>query len=401
MSREVSYQERLGLAKELADRIEERKDDLLESAARDAGFSVKVTAIELDLAVRHLRTLEEEVPQVEGGIPYGVVGAIFPYDAPLVMLARLGGSALLSGNRLRFSFSSRTPQTARVVAEIARPFHFLDPIVGTDNRAFGQRCVEDEAVRVLFLSGSSSVGEAYRQNREAFDKLFFAGPGGMPAAMVLPGADAAAAAGFIARRAFVNGGQYCTTLKKALIHTNLYEEVRSRILQEVRALRVGDPRDPRTDIGPIRVERTRSAVRAALEACPPSAVLEGALDGEWIRPLVVELDEIPDWELFGPFLALKPFTDVDEAVREVTRTDYGFLLAYFGTPPAWARDAFVENFGMVHDNPDFTFTPLRLPFGGKKRSGWILERSAHGWVERDGAFLYSEELVKNRGRAAH
>ena len=103
--------------------------------------------------------------------------------------------------------------------------------------------------------------------------------------------------------------------------------------------------------------------------------------------------QIPDLELFGPFLILKPFDDPYDAASELVQTRYGFLLAFFGSSTESIKALFYANFGMVHDNPDFTFTPLRLPFGGKNESGWILELKGDDYTERDGAFLYSKELV--------
>jgi aldehyde dehydrogenase (NAD+) len=220
----------------------------------------------------------------------------------------------------------------------------------------------------------------------------------MPAAVVFEDADTQAASRFIARRAFINGGQYCTTLKKALIHRDLYKDVREQILEFTDNLRVGDPLDPETDIGPIRVERTRMILERALDECSRARKLTGAIEGERVLPLVLEMrdGEIPDLELFGPFLILKPFDDHEPTVQELTQSKYGFLLAFFGSVDREKERAFREHFGMVHDNPDFTFTPLRLPFGGKKESGWILERQGDGWIERDGAFLYSKELVRSK-----
>jgi acyl-CoA reductase-like NAD-dependent aldehyde dehydrogenase len=389
-----SYQNRLEDLNRLAERIEERRSELAEAAALDAGFPVKVTAQEIGLALQHLRSMEEEIPQAPGGRPYGTVAAIFPYDASPIMLARMGGSAILTGNRLRFSFSSFTQRTARVIADISSPFEALEPLVGQNNREFGSRCVNDPSVRVLFISGGSEVGEVYRSRHRAFDKLFFAGPGGMPAAAVFEGADIEAASRFIARRAFVNGGQYCTTLKKALIHSSIYEAVRDRVLESVRTMKVGDPLEADTEIGPIRVERTRRIVRNAIDKCEGARMLTGSMEGEFIHPLVLEMDSIPDLELFGPFLALKPFDNPAEAVRELIQTRYGFILTFFGSPPHGAGELFQSHFGMVHDNPDFLFRPMRLPFGGKKASGWILERKGDRWYERDGAFLYSRELVR-------
>jgi acyl-CoA reductase-like NAD-dependent aldehyde dehydrogenase len=381
----------------LADRIERRKSDLQEAAAQDAGFPAKVTGMEVDLGVQYLHTINEELPWIENREPYGTVAAIFPYDAPAVMLARLGGSALITGNRLLFSFSSQIPRSARVISDICKSIPSLEPVFGLDNREFGNRCVRDERVRVLFMSGASGVGEAYRKKHEAFDKLFFAGPGGMPVAAVFEDADPGAAARFIGRRAFINGGQYCTTLKKALIHRKLFNGIRDKVVEKAISLKVGDPLDLETDIGPTIVERTRLTVRNALEKFSDARLLSGGIDGEVLYPIVLEADAnlpIPDLELFGAFLLLKPFDDPEEAVQEIIRTRYGFLLAFFGSPPEGGPELFHEHFGMVHDNPDFFFTPLRLPFGGKKESGWILERQGHQWNTRDGAFIYSNELAR-------
>jgi succinate-semialdehyde dehydrogenase / glutarate-semialdehyde dehydrogenase len=389
---EKTFQKRLDASLELAEGIEHRKEDLAEAAAADAGFPVRISLLEADLAIDYLKTLEEEVEGVRDGHPYGTVAAIFPYDAPVVMLGRLGGSALLTGNRLRFSFSSWTPRVARVLSEISRSVESFEAILGQNNRAFGGQCVSDDTVRVLFISGSSEVGEIYRRHYRAFDKLFFAGPGGMPAAIVYPDADPEQASRFIARRAFINGGQYCTTLKKALIHSSLYEEVRKGILESVQRLKVGNPLEVDTDIGPIRVERTRKIIEHALAQCRGASLLTGGIDGEWVHPLVLEMEEIPDMELFGPFLALKSFEDPEEAVQELITSRYGFLLAYLGTPSAAAISAFHDHFGMVYANPDFLFTPLRIPFGGKKVSGWIIDNRHGRCLEKDGAFIYSREL---------
>jgi acyl-CoA reductase-like NAD-dependent aldehyde dehydrogenase len=166
------------------------------------------------------------------------------------------------------------------------------------------------------------------------------------------------------------------------------------VLDAVAQIKVGDPLDAATDIGPIKVERTRLLLQRALDLCEGARLIRGGFDGDRVHPLVLELENIPDLELFGPFLALKPFDDPEQAVQELIQTRYGFLLAFFGTPPNGAKTLFHKHFGMVHDHPDFAFTPLRLPFGGRKASGWILERNTKGWAERDGAFLYSKELVR-------
>jgi len=388
------YEERLQGIGRLADALEERQGDLVEAAADDAGFPLKVTSMEIRLAVDHLRNMERDLPHVEEKMPYGDIAAIFPYDAPVVFLARLGGAALLTGNRLRFGFSSWTPETAEILADICRPFPELEPRLKQDNREFGLECTEDPGVRVLFISGASPVGEAYRERKEGFDKVFFAGPGGMPAALVLEDADLEPATRFIARRAFINGGQYCTTLKKVLVHRGLYDALRDGVLERVERIHVGDPMEKDTDVGPIRVERTRKILSRTLEQCREGRLLTGRMEDQWVHPYVLEMERIPDLEPFGPLLILKPFEDPREAVRELTESRYGFLVAFFGALSPESRSLLSRHFGMIHDNPDFEFTPLRQPFGGRKASGWILERRDGTWTERDGAFHYSRELCR-------
>ena len=139
-------------------------------------------------------------------------------------------------------------------------------------------------------------------------------------------------------------------------------------------IRVGDPGDPETWIGPIRVERTRLLLDRALAALDhPRYLFEPRRDGEWQGPFLVEVADPPDLELFGPFLALVPVQSDAEALSRVLRSRYPFLAVWFGTPPPGGKERLLDTFGMTHDNPDFLFTPLRLPFGGKGESGWIIE----------------------------
>jgi acyl-CoA reductase-like NAD-dependent aldehyde dehydrogenase len=336
-----------------------------------------------------------EAPQVEGKFPYGLVAAIFPYDAAPVMLARVGGGALLGGNRFLFSCSSQTPRIAQILKEVVAPFPVIQSVTGMDNPSFGQRCLDDPQVRVLFISGGGEVGAIYQKAADHFDKVFFGGPSGLPPALLFRDASLEKAVRFVVRRAFVNGGQYCTCVKRAYIHREIYEEARRLILDRMKEIRVGDPKDPRTWIGPIRVARTRKLLERALAAMPnPHFLAPPRQEGEWQGPFLLETPDPPEMELFGPLLALCPVESDAEAVARVLPTPYPFLVNFFGTPSPQAREDLNQTFGMVHDNPDFLLTPLRLPFGGKKASGWILEKRDGVLIHRDGAFIHSAELVR-------
>jgi acyl-CoA reductase-like NAD-dependent aldehyde dehydrogenase len=388
-------EKRLQVLKELGARLAARRPDLVAAAGEDLGVPCTIAGLEVDLAVEHLQTMALEVPWVEGKSPYGTVAGIFPYDAAPVVLARVGGAAVLGGNRLLFSCSSQTPRTAHLLQEVVAPFPELQAVTGVDNRVFGETCVRDPKVRVLFISGGGQVGKVYARQAQAFDKLFFAGPSGLPPVILFKDANLPAAVRFVVRRAFINGGQYCTTLKRAYIHRDLYEPAKELIIKQVQEIQVGDPRDPKTWIGPLKVERTRQLLDRALTALKePRFLVPCRRDGVWQGPFLVETAEPPDLELFGPFLALVRAESDEWAVEQVLASRYPFLVSWFGSPPPGAKEALTKNFGMVYDNPDFLFTPLRLPFGGKGASGWIIENHHGKLIKRDGAFIYSAELVR-------
>jgi aldehyde dehydrogenase (NAD+) len=387
---------RLAVLYQLAERLVRRRGDLAEAEGEDIGTPCAAVAMEVDMAVEHLRTMPVEVPLVEGKAPYGTVAAILPYDAPPVMVARVGGAAILGGNRFRFSCSSQTPRVARLFQEMVAGLPGFTAVVGLDNREFGRQCVNDSEVRVFFISGGGEVGAAYEKQARHFDKLFFAGPSGLPPAILFKDADLEPAVRFVVGRAFINGGQYCTTLKRAYIHREIYAQVKQMILERMPEVQVGDPRDPKTRIGPIKVERTRKLLDRALAALKdPHFLVPPRRDGEWQGPFLLSTTEPPDTEMFGPFLALIPVSSDEAAVAQVLTSRYPFLVAWFGSPPPGAQEALAEKFGMTYDNPEFIFTPLRLPFGGKGESGWIIENREGRLMKRDGAFIYSAELVRD------
>jgi acyl-CoA reductase-like NAD-dependent aldehyde dehydrogenase len=256
--------------------------------------------------------------------------------------------------------------------------------------------VADPEVRVFYISGGGEVGAIYAKEAHSFDKLFFAGPSGLPPVIFFKNAPLQQAVNFLVRRAFLNGGQYCTCPKRAYIHQDIYPEAKRLILEMMADIRVGEPEDSAAWIGPIKVERTRTLLDRALSALDqPRFLAPYQRSGVWQGPFLVETPEPPDVELFGPFLALVPVASDQEAVDRVLKSRYPFLVAFFGAPPAGAAEQFFKAFGMVYDNPDFLMTPLRLPFGGRGESGWILENLDGHLQRRDGAFIYSQELVRN------
>jgi acyl-CoA reductase-like NAD-dependent aldehyde dehydrogenase len=279
---------------------------------------------------------------------------------------------------------------------VVAPFPDIELVTGMSNKDFGRQAVLDPEVRVFFISGGGEVGAIYEAEAAHFDKVFFAGPSGLPPAIIFQDAPLARAVNFVVRRAYLNGGQYCTTTKRVYIHQYIYEEIKALILEVMPEIKVGDPRDPNTWIGPIKVARTRLLLDRALAALDqPRFLWDYRREGEWQGPFLMEVADPPDTELFGPFLALVKVGSDAAAVSRVQQSRYPFLVTWFGTPPPGARETLSATFGMTYDNPDFIFTPLRLPFGGKGASGWIIENHGGTFTKRDGAFIYSAELVRD------
>ena len=391
-------EERLEVLREMAGRMETREKDFQEALARDIGQAVKVTREEIRLSVKHLATMEEEVPCLEGRVPYGLVGAIFPYDGPTVMFARWVGAALLGGNTVRFSLSSLTPGVVEIMEEICQPWsEVVELVKGKDNREFGWECVEDPRVRVFFISGSGEVGRAYAHVIEHFDKVIYAGPGGMPPVLVFSKADVEKAARFAARRAFLNGGQYCTTIKRALVHRSLVRPFLEALLDETEKIKVGDPMDPQVDFGPIKAARTRVLFERALESIKGTLLTGGPPEGEWIKPTVVYTREIPDIEVFGPFLAVKAGDSDDAIVREASWTRFPLIAYAFGSPPLGGKGRLESVYGRVYWDPEFLYLNPRDPFGGRRDAGWVLERKGEIVFRKGGALVYVEELTRPAG----
>ncbi len=388
-------EERLEVLKEMAKKMEAREGDFQEALARDIGQAVKVTREEVRLSVRHLSTMEEEVPHMEGRGPYGLVGAIFPYDGPTVMFARWAGAALLGGNTLRYSLSSLTPGVVEIMDEICKPWcDVIELVKGKDNRDFGWECVEDPRVRVFFISGSGDVGRTYAQVIDQFDKVIYAGPGGMPPVLVFSGARVEEAARFTARRAFLNGGQYCTTIKRALVHRSLVKPFLETLLEETEKIKVGDPLDPQVDYGPIKAKRTRVLFERALERIKGTLLAGGEPQGEWIRPTVVYTRDIPDIEVFGPFLAVKAFHSDDEILREALWTRYPLIAYAFGKAPLGGKGRLESVYGSVYWDPQFLYLNPRDPFGGRRDAGWVMERKGDIVFRKTGPLVYVEELTR-------
>ncbi|MGH2500663.1 MAG: NAD-dependent succinate-semialdehyde dehydrogenase [Candidatus Limnocylindria bacterium] len=322
--------------------------------------------------------------------PLGVVLAVMPWNYPFWQVVRFAAPALMAGNAAILKHASNVPRCALAIEEAVRDAGFPPGLLRTV--LVGGDAIEpviaDERVRAVTLTGSSATGSRIAELAGRALKKSVLELGGSDAYMVLADADLDAAARTGVRARYQNTGQSCIAAKRFLIAGPVAAEFERRFAEAIRSLRVGDPLEPGTQVGPL----ARADLRDALERQVERSVAMGArvvVGGNrrpgrgWYYEPTLLADVTPDMpvmdeETFGPVAALYTVRDGEDAVRMANASPYGLGASLWTRDLAAARSlarrveagsVFVN--GMVASDP-------RLPFGGVKRSGFGRELSAYG-----------------------
>ncbi|MEU8282990.1 NADP-dependent succinic semialdehyde dehydrogenase [Micromonospora sp. NPDC048905] len=325
--------------------------------------------------------------------PIGVVLAVMPWNFPLWQVMRFAAPALMAGNTGLLKHASNVPQTALLLEDVFRRAGFPEGafttvLVGSDAV---ETILADPRVRAATLTGSEPAGRSIAQIAGRELKKTVLELGGSDPFVVMPSADVDRAAEVATTARCQNNGQSCIAAKRFIVHTDVFDAFAEKFAANMAALRVGDPMDPDTDVGPLASERGRDEVHAQVR----DAVDNGATvlcggelpTGEgWFYPPTVVTDLTPTmrmWseEVFGPVAGLFRVSSYEEAIEVANGTNFGL------GSNAWTRDpAEQERFatdldaGNVFINGMTTSYP-ELPFGGVKNSGYGRELSALGMRE--------------------
>ena len=380
------------------DALDADREELAQIVVRENGKTIHEARGEVGSALlegrHHLQQMTvfgaQTAPRVDGDVtaweqfhPLGVVGVISPWNYPMNVMSRKTLPALLTGNTVVFKPASYTPWSAVFMAELFEkaglPKGVFNCVTGKGS-AIGNRLVTDPRVRAISFTGSTEVGRKIQAMAAADFTRTQLELGGKNALIVLADADVDAALRATIPAGFGCAGQWCTSTSRVLLTPEIADLYLEKLLARCKEMRLGNPLDELTDMGPVAGPSQFGGISAAIE----KAMKEGARlrcggvadnkEGYYIRPTVFdnvtrEMSIFRE-EVFGPVLAISIVADLDEALTWANDSIYGLSSALF-TNNMSAAMRYVREIeaGMAHVNIHSGFKTPELPFGGWKESG--------------------------------
>jgi acyl-CoA reductase-like NAD-dependent aldehyde dehydrogenase len=408
VTRTLPAYERGAILRNVSAGIKARREELGRLIALEAGKPIRDALVEVDRAAITFRLGAEEAERMVGetipldiaasgkgrmGItrrfPIGPIAAISPFNFPLNLAAHKVAPAIASGNPIVLKPPSKDPLVMLTVAEIIEeagaPMGSVSIL--PMSRELGDRMVSDDRFKLLTFTGSPSVG--WRMKERAGKKRVVLELGGNAGVIVDKSADIDWAVKRCLAGAFAYAGQVCISVQRMFIHEDIWDTFMPKLVEGARALKVGDPLDPETDVGPMvdqnAASRTQRWVDEAL-AVGGKALLGGKADGTYFPPTI--LTDVPvsaavcSNEAFAPLVVAFKFRDFDDAIRRVNDSMFGLQTGVFTNDLGAAWQSFNElEVGGVIVNDVPTYRTDHMPYGGVKDSG--LGREGLRWAIED------------------
>ena len=381
----------------VAVQIAKNKEDLARSITLCAGKAIKSARVEAERAVSTFQIAAEEAKRINGEIipldmsaqtrgrwglvrrfPIGAIAGITPFNFPLNLVAHKVAPAMATGNTILLRPASQVAMTSCLLAEI---------INGSDYPAGGFNCIpcgyeaaevllEDDRIKKITFTGSPDIG--WELKKRAHKKRVTLELGGNAAVVIEPDADLDYALPRTVLGAYAYSGQVCISIQRIFLHKEIYERFMASFLDATKKLKMGDPMDEATDVGPMSnldaATQTEEWVKEALDH-GAGLVCGGKRDGAMFEPTILENVKpelrISCREAFAPVVVVTPYEDFDQALYSVNDSIYGLQAGIFTNDLRKAFRAYEGlDVGGVICNDIPTFRIDHMPYGGVKESGF-------------------------------
>jgi acyl-CoA reductase-like NAD-dependent aldehyde dehydrogenase len=411
ITRKLPSHRRSQILYNLLDLMEKHTEKIVETLTLEGGKTQNVANGETARAKETIRISAEEAKRIDGEImpldwtsagenrmgfirrlPLGPVLGISPFNYPLNLSCHKLGPAIAAGNSFILKPATATPLSGLLLGELALEAGFppeaLSVVTCRGSRA--EKLVSDPRIAYFTFTGSSEVG--WHLKSVAGRKRVGLELGGNAAAIVHEDANLEYAVGRIANGGYTNAGQNCISVQRVLLHRPIYNQALEMLLDRISEIKVGDPRDPENDVGPMIDEWAAKEANDKVEAAVESGakiLLGGKCEGTMFYPTVLvdttlEMD-VNRTEMFAPVITVTPYDDFDEAIQIANQTDFGLQSGVFTQNMNRIMKAFEEvEVGGLQVNDVSTFRVDQMPYGGVKGSG----------VGREGPRFAIEEMTE-------
>ena len=397
-TKQLSPYNRYEILNKTKELLQDKKEEFARSIMIEAGKPLKQARTEVNRSIQTLEVSAEEAKRISGTgipveaapgsenrmaftirVPVGIVGAITPFNFPLNLVVHKIGPALAAGNAVVLKPASATPTTslrlAKLFEEAGLPKGLLNVIVGSGSE-IGKQMQQDKRISTYTFTGSAEVGLKLKQNT-GLNKLILELGNNSPV-IIDKEADLDRAATTLATAGFAYAGQTCITPQRLYVHESIKDTFQDKLITAMQDLKVGDPNDEETDVGPMISERDAKRAEQWVEEAKKTGakiMTSGKRNGVMFPPTVLtnvnkDMRVVCD-EIFAPVVSILSYQDLDACINELNESPYGLQGGIFtkNLDTAFYAAKNVQVGGlMVNDSSQYRVD--LMPYGGVKDSGW-------------------------------